>query len=185
MPNEMATRVLRLHPSVLCPMPLSFFSRFLPQHASIPAGSSHPIGRSLFGEEAKTKNPGLLKKDRGRLHRCLHRLPSKTDCEACSGGSSDSRINLQRPAGAYPLSLPCPFPSRHLTGQWFRQVSSPITAAWPSPIFTGFPSDSNHLNTDRIIIPIPQKRWGCQFHPPHRRGLSSVNQSAKNGPGKR
>jgi hypothetical protein len=156
--------VLRLHPSVL----YSMSSVILPTVSSsndvrIPAGPSHPIGRSLFGEEPKIKKPGLLKKDRGRLHRCLHRLPSKTDCEACSGGSSDSRINLQRPAGAYPLRLPCPFPSRHLTGQWFRQVSSPITAAWPSPIFTGFPSDSNHLNTDRIIIPYHKKGGNVNF----------------------
>ena len=84
-------------------------------------------------------------------HLNLHCPPSKTDCEACPGGSSDSRINLYRPGFFQPIRPPCPFPPRLPSGQWLRQVSSPITAAWPSPIPTGFPSDSGHLNTDRIF----------------------------------
>jgi hypothetical protein len=54
-------------------------------------------------------------------------------------------------------SLPLPIPSPEFvegskdSGLW--QVSSPITAAWPSPIRTGFPFKiSSHLNTYSIVV---------------------------------
>ena len=57
----------------------------------------------------------------------LRRL--KTEREAYSGRYSGLRILLLL-APSHPLADP---------GQWIQQVSSPITAAWPFPILTGFP----------------------------------------------
>ena len=47
------------------------------------------------------ENPGLQREDRGFVHSNLHRLPPKTQREACLGGCSDLRISL-------PLPLPIP-----------------------------------------------------------------------------
>jgi len=81
-------------------------------------------------------------KDWGFFYLTLHSLPPKTYCEARSGRFSGLRIVL----------LLTPSHSALNAEQWIWQVSSPITAAWPSPTSTGFPLASSHLNTDQFLI---------------------------------
>jgi len=70
----------------------------------------------------------------GNFYITLHSLPPKTQREAYSGRFSGLRIVLIL-APSRPLTLR----QAQGFGQWIWQVSSPITAAWPSPILTGFP----------------------------------------------
>ena len=64
----------------------------------------------------------------------------------------------------------CTFPFRWFTKQWYLQISSPITAAGPLPICTGFPIKlSKHLIHIVILLfhSVNEKRmddhvWRCQ-----------------------
>jgi len=83
--------------------------------------------RSFFiAIKTKTQSSG---ERLGNFYITLHSLPPKTQREAYSGRFSGLRIVL----------LLAPSRPELVEGQWIWQVSSPITAAWPSPILTGFP----------------------------------------------
>jgi len=93
-----------------------------------------PYGcRHSFFIAIKTKTQSS-KERLGNFYITLHSLPAKTQREAYSGRFSGLRIVLLL-APSRPLTLR----QAQGFGQWVWQVSSPITAAWPSPILTRFP----------------------------------------------
>ncbi len=91
------------------------------------------------GEEGAKKSPAFALKDRGFLPAStLHSLYLEDSfVKRIRTRFSDSRIILLGLTSSEYFWPPCAFPI--LTTSGFLQVSSPNTAAGPSPSLTGFP----------------------------------------------